>query len=142
MAVIAGRRRVAALSARISEVLTPTRPAREHFRMPTIKALQCISRHATAPSVESVAAAVGLSARHLTRLFRADTGLSLKSYLLRVRVALAKERLRETDAKVEVVAEEVGLCDASHMARLFRRFEGMTPAAYRRPASREMSGMS
>jgi len=57
--------------------------------------------------------------------------MTVKEYVTYVKIEAAKALLRESDAKAEVVAELVGLYDAPHLARVFRRHGCSTPASYR-----------
>jgi YesN/AraC family two-component response regulator len=85
--------------------------------------------------VHGVARAVGLSTAQLAYLFRRETGMTVKEYATRIRVEVVKRLLEETDDKLEVIAEQLGFCDASHLSRVFRRVSGCSPGEYRRQAS-------
>jgi YesN/AraC family two-component response regulator len=126
--VVRGRRRIADLLRHVSR---GTASSPRLLTLPTLKALHVVAGAYATTTVEGVASIVALSTRHLARVFRDDTGFTLKTYLLRVRLEAAKVLLRESDANLDTIAEEVGLYDASHMARLFRQFEGVRPSAYR-----------
>ncbi len=81
--------------------------------------------------IELLAEAVGLSPDHLSRVFRDETTMAAKEFVTRVRIAVARHLLRGTRETLEVIAERVGLCDAPHLARVFRQRTGSTPGAYR-----------
>jgi YesN/AraC family two-component response regulator len=85
--------------------------------------------------VATIAGALGLSRAHLAYLFQRETGMTVKEYATKVRIEVVKRLLVETDHKLEVIAHEVGFCDASHLSRVFRRVCGCPPAEYRRQAS-------
>ncbi|CFP08936.1 AraC family transcriptional regulator [Bordetella pertussis] len=55
-------------------------------------------------------------------------------YLYRVRLALARELIRETRLDLEHVAERAGFGSAHHMRRVWRRHESGSPSAARHPA--------
>jgi DNA-binding response OmpR family regulator/AraC-like DNA-binding protein len=89
-------------------------------------------------SVRRLARVVGGSPDHLSACFREETGHHLKAYMTGLRIEAAKWLLLEAGEKVETVAARVGLHDASHLSRLFVRYAGTRPGAYRRsvvPAS-------
>jgi YesN/AraC family two-component response regulator len=90
-----------------------------------------VGTHYAHVKVEHVANAVGISAGHLSRVFRDETRMMAKEFVTRVRIEVARNLLRDTRATLEVIAERVGLCDAPHLARIFRRHTGDTPGAYR-----------
>lgn len=83
-------------------------------------------------SLEDMARVAGVSRFHFARQFRARTGESPMSYLLRTRVERAKMLLRETEARVVDISAELGFADQSHFARMFRRIVGVPPSAYAR----------
>lgn len=84
------------------------------------------------PSVAGVARAVGISANHLGHLFDAVLGMPVKEYIIKVRILAAKRLLLQTDAGLDVLAEECGFADGSHLSRLFLRYTGQRPGEYRR----------
>jgi DNA-binding response OmpR family regulator len=86
-------------------------------------------------TVDRIAEIIDISASHLAHLFRSETGLSVRDYLTRVRVAIAQELLASTDEKLEAIAVRVGFVDTSHLAHVFQRITGRPPSAYRHPAS-------
>lgn len=85
-------------------------------------------------SVQSVAAAVGLSAKHVHRLFAAEP-VPLAQLIWRLRLEacrrdLADERLRERS--VSEIAFSWGFNDATHFSRSFRERYGVSPREWRR----------
>jgi AraC family transcriptional regulator len=90
--------------------------------------------HERGVTVERVAEAIGVSSSHLAHLFPEFAGLSVKQYLTRMRVAMARRLLLSTDLSLEVIAERCGFCDAPHLSRVFHRSVGLWPGAMRRAA--------
>lgn len=80
---------------------------------------------------EQMASHVGVSARHLTRCFALEAGLSLIDYLNRFRVMQARRLLDEGSTNITEVMGAVGFSDSSYFSRIFRREVGMSPSAYR-----------
>ncbi|HXG16998.1 MAG TPA: response regulator [Calidithermus sp.] len=99
---------------------------------PVVRLVAAVSTDYATARVDALADTVGLSASHLGRLFREQVGLTLRDYVMRVRIEVAKELLRETGDKTAAIAEAVGFSDESHLARTFRRHDGQPPSAYRR----------
>lgn len=108
----------------------PSPPAR--LGGPVARLVEAVSAAYATSRVDALADAVGLSASHLGRLFREQVGLTVRDYLARVRIEVARELLRETEEKTAAIAEMVGFCDESHLARVFRRHDGRPPSAFRR----------
>ncbi|MGZ6143028.1 MAG: helix-turn-helix domain-containing protein [Myxococcales bacterium] len=81
-------------------------------------------------SVEGAARALGVTPRSLQReLKRSGTGFSAE--LARARVRAASALLAHSEEKIEVIARRVGCSSSSHLATLFRKAVGETPAQFR-----------
>lgn len=78
-----------------------------------------------------LARAIGLGPVAARRLFHRVTGLSPNRYLQRCRVERACRLLREGQSLAEV-ASGTGCADPTVLHRLFRRWTGTTPEAWRR----------
>jgi AraC family transcriptional regulator of adaptative response/methylated-DNA-[protein]-cysteine methyltransferase len=83
------------------------------------------------PSIEDVAAHVGLSPQHLTALFRRWAGLTPKDFLQAVTLDRARALLRDS-ASVLDAAYELGLSGPGRLHDLFVVHEAMSPGEYRR----------
>jgi AraC family transcriptional regulator of adaptative response/methylated-DNA-[protein]-cysteine methyltransferase len=84
------------------------------------------------PSLETVAAEVGLSESHFQRLFRRWAGVSPKQFLQALTVTEAKRLLREGgDESVLTTSHAVGLSGPGRLHDLFLRVEAMTPGEYK-----------
>lgn len=89
--------------------------------------------HAAEPiDFSAFASRFGMSPATLRRKFALHTGLSPKSFQLRIRLDLAKQLLAATDSPVEAVAQAVGFVDAFYFSRLFRSREDCSPSEFRR----------
>ena len=80
----------------------------------------------------TLAACVNLSVSRFTHLFRREIGVSPLQYLKAVRLTEARKRLESTFLSVKEVMASVGLNDASHFARDFKRHHGISPRQVRR----------
>jgi LacI family transcriptional regulator len=89
------------------------------------------SHYHEAIHIPEIARAVGLSARSLQTAFKTVTGSTVSEELGRLRLDHAARLLRETDLKLESVANEAGLSNARYLCEVFRTAFGSTPAAYR-----------
>lgn len=79
-----------------------------------------------------LAAACGLSPRHLGEEFRRRTGRTPMAYLRERRVAHAAELLLAGRLPIEEVAGRCGFVNRHHFSRVFAGLVGCGPAAYRR----------
>ncbi len=82
----------------------------------------------------TLAESAGFSRSHFNRLFRLWTGYSPMEYLLRQRVAMAKQLLLNIDRPIKQIARQLGFTDAFHFSRTFRRIDGLPPTEYRKAA--------
>ncbi|MCC4860877.1 GlxA family transcriptional regulator [Vibrio splendidus] len=73
-----------------------------------------------------------LSERQMKRRFKAATGESPMSYIQRIRVALARDKLDTTSLNIEQISQQVGYSDTNHFRSLFKKFYDMTPTEYRK----------
>lgn len=72
-----------------------------------------------------------ISPYHLSHIFKHETGYSVRQYILRRRIGEAQSRLVNTKDTVQHIANDVGFDDANYFSRLFTKYVGMSPVAYR-----------
>ena len=82
-------------------------------------------------SIASVATAVGVHPAHLARNFSRFFKRSPGEHLRRSRVARAAALLLETNLPLVEIALSCGFADQSHFTNVFKRYKGLSPAAYR-----------
>lgn len=82
--------------------------------------------------VDGLAARLGISARHLTRLFAAHLDASPLEVAQSLRIQRAKRLLDETDLPVAQVAARAGFPSPRRMSAAFGRLYGQSPTALRR----------
>ncbi|MFO0562987.1 MAG: AraC family transcriptional regulator ligand-binding domain-containing protein [Polyangiales bacterium] len=85
---------------------------------------------AHAPTVESVAAAMGCAPRTLQRRLQED-GTSLHALYEQVRYARACELLRDKSLGIRAVAIELGFSEQAAFHRAFVRWSGVSPGQWR-----------
>src|SRR5215475_4795511 len=81
--------------------------------------------------IETLARAVGTSARTLSRLFAAETQLSFKSWCQRARIAAAIQRLSvDASLSVKQLASDLGYASVPAFSHAFRQVTGKTPTEF------------
>nr|MBA2481001.1 helix-turn-helix transcriptional regulator [Planctomycetota bacterium] len=75
-------------------------------------------------SVRDIAAEVGLSERHFSRVFRQATGDSPLEYLVQSRVDSAAQLLLDPSLAIKDIAKRVGFPDVRYFTTVFRRATG------------------
>lgn len=84
-------------------------------------------------TIDELAALAGMSPRHLTRVFRQATGISIKEFTTRLRLELAQGLLHDPQLTVEEVAARCGFQSARQLRRLWQAAFGCSPGADRGP---------
>ncbi len=82
-------------------------------------------------TVEELAERSGYTPYYLTKLFKAETGYSVKEYILRAKVREAKKLLVNTDLTVLEISERLGFSTQSYFSHQFERAEGLPPTKFR-----------
>lgn len=85
-------------------------------------------------AVDDLAERAGMSARHFTRAFIAETGTTPSKAVERLRIEAARQRVQASHEPIERVAELTGFGDPERMRRAFIRAFGQPPQALRRAA--------
>ncbi|MGW3915889.1 GlxA family transcriptional regulator [Streptomyces sp. NPDC005070] len=82
-------------------------------------------------TLAAMARRAGVSARHMTRLFRDEVGTTPARYVEQVRMEAAQALLEGGDDPMASVARRTGFGSPESMRRAFTRNLGITPGAYR-----------
>lgn len=97
----------------------------------TAKAIRAMHEHAGQEwTVESLARLCGVSRSAFATRFHAVVGIGPISYLLRWRMALAKEALKSGTAKIEEIAFSIGYKSASAFSTAFTKAVGCSPSRF------------
>lgn len=112
-------------------------PASETDRLK--RARRIIDReYADPPSLENLAATLGLSQTRLKSGFKTAFGNTVMQYCLHKRVDAAKLLLAEPHLSVSQIADTVGYEDPSAFSRAFRRVVGHSPQEWRQAGVKEI----
>lgn len=80
---------------------------------------------------QELAEILNLSVSQLDRKFKAFSGVSPQTYILKVRINAASTQLAQTDKSITEIYLDNGFYDQSYFGRQFKKFTGMTPRQYR-----------
>lgn len=83
-------------------------------------------------SLLDLARRLDVSPHHLSRVFRAITGLTVARHRMRLRARAALERLAGGETDLAGLAYATGFADQSHLTRVLKAETGTTPAELRR----------
>ena len=91
--------------------------------------------------VNQVAAAAHATVRTLERKFRLSAGYTVKDVSGLTRFEEARNKLLiDPYCSITGLAHELGYADQSHLSREFKRYSGITPAAFARSVKNDISG--
>ncbi len=83
-------------------------------------------------SVTKIADVLGYNPDYLGRAYRKVYGRTLTESIHRRRLQMARRHLLDSGLNIAEIARCWGFADGGYFRRLFRRYEGMSPAAFRR----------
>ncbi len=123
-----------ALLCEINQEYIPLSSSRqEQSKKMTNKFKELIFKHIkTHHLVSEYAALLHVSPNHLNKVIKQITGKSPIKWIDEALIQEAKVLLYQTDFPISQVAEEIGVHDQSYFSRLFKRYEKMSPSAFRK----------
>ncbi|MBD2847593.1 response regulator [Paenibacillus sp. IB182496] len=85
-------------------------------------------------TLDTIAGEVGLSASHLSHLFKREIGSPVIDYVLEQRIEQAKVYIAEGKYRNYELAEKVGFRYYSHFSTMFKKMVGCSPSDYKKTA--------
>ncbi len=82
-------------------------------------------------TVEDMAIRHSLSVSHFSNIFRKATGMSPIDYFIHLKMQKACQLLYAHDDKIKAVAADLGYDDPYYFSRIFKKYVGSSPEAYR-----------
>lgn len=86
-------------------------------------------------SLDQVCEKIHVSKYYISHVFKKYIGKPPMQYIAAKRIDYAKKLLQETDLSATVIGEKCGYADHALFFKAFKRFEGMTPIAFRKETS-------
>jgi AraC-like DNA-binding protein len=95
--------------------------------------LEYIGTHVTDPdfSAAHVAEEFDMERANFSRYFKRHTGSTFVEHVSSLRIERARRLLASTDMPLNEIVRRIGYSDPSAFIRKFRKYIGVTPAAYR-----------
>ncbi|MBQ6679449.1 MAG: helix-turn-helix domain-containing protein [Lachnospiraceae bacterium] len=91
-----------------------------------------VRRHLSEPiRTEDMAKEFYLSRPYLSSRFKKESGMSLTDFILKEKTEEAKRLLRYSDRSAAAISSYLGFSSPGHFARVFGKYAGLTPNAYR-----------
>ena len=82
-------------------------------------------------SADNLSVECNISKQKLQAGFQEKTGMTVHSYLLKVRIEKAKRMLADTNQPVKSIAAAMGFKRPSHFIFTFKEYTSLTPCEYR-----------
>lgn len=82
--------------------------------------------------ITALAEKAGVSPQHLCRIFKQTMHMRPNEYVIRRRLKEAKCLLSDTDIQISDISTATGFSYAGYFSTVFRRYEGISPAEYRK----------
>ncbi|GMK44794.1 AraC family transcriptional regulator [Paenibacillus glycanilyticus] len=82
--------------------------------------------------LKEMAALCHVSPSYFSRIFTRETGENFSVFVPHLKIGWAKELLETTELSVNQISDELGFADAGYFIKTFKKFESLTPAAYRK----------
>lgn len=83
-------------------------------------------------SLDIVADHFDMSRSRLSRIFKQQTGVAFKEYIVERRITAAKSLLLHSEYSVADICQRIGYTNVSHFIKIFKNAVGETPASYRK----------
>ena len=97
-----------------------------------------LDMHYTEPlRMEEISRQLHVSVSHLSHLFKRETGLSPKQYIIHRRVGEAQSLLVETKLPIHEIEEQLGFGSSCHLTAIFKKYVGISPREYRKHFTNE-----
>ena len=107
-------------------------PFKSELSKDIMDAMYYIEQNYTEPlHLSDVAATIGFSDGHFSRLFSSQVGISFSNYLINIRLRHAKGLLINTDLAVSDIAMQTGFGSGDYLSACFSKYEGLSPTAFR-----------
>lgn len=91
-----------------------------------------LDAHYTEPlRMSDICAVFHLSISYLSHMFKKETGLSPKQYIVLRRIGEAQSLLTESDIPIRKIEEQLGFTSSCHLTSTFKKYVGISPREYR-----------
>ncbi|MBO2942416.1 response regulator [Paenibacillus sp. F411] len=95
------------------------------------------THYAEKVSLQELAEQVAMSRTYLANYFKQETGMTIWSYLIEVRMQKARELLLNSSLKGYEIALQIGYENGTHFSQLFKEYYGLSPIEYKKRLERD-----
>lgn len=88
--------------------------------------------------VNDIAGHFGYNGKYLSHAFKEIVGMTLKQYIIKIKMEEACFLLSDTNASIKEISDALGYSDSHNFMKLFKRSMGLTPSEYRNSHSKRI----
>lgn len=120
----------------VSEILTNEGPSSQNVSNTQLSSIQKAVLYIKENYMENIdlndlSNVAGYSSYHFSRIFKMHTGFSPTDYVIKTRLERSKDLLLKSNLSIQVVAENSGFHSVNYFIKVFKEWEGITPARYK-----------
>jgi AraC family transcriptional regulator len=93
-------------------------------------------------TIANIASEFGMSAGHMSRIFKATTGNTICNYISQITACRARDLLAGSDMSLKEIAYALGFSDVSAFSRAYFKETGERPGSYRASCRAEQTAVS
>jgi len=101
----------------------------------TLDIFQYVHEHIYDPEklkVSAICQHFNISPNYLGKFFKKQADETLQQYIQHYKMKMVETRLLHSDMRINEIVSELNFTDESHLNKLFKRYKGMSAAAYRK----------
>lgn len=101
----------------------------------TLDILQYIQTNIYQPDrirAEYISQHFGISETYLGRYFKKHVNETMQQYIINYKLKLIEHRLLHSNMRMNEIADELGFTDKSHLNRIFKKYKGINPGAFKK----------
>lgn len=110
------------------------------YSLQIVKTIDYINNHLYENiKINDIAEYINLNQFYLSTLFKQETGVNLKDFILKKKIETARNMIDYSDLSFIEIAEELGFCSQSYFILSFKKIIGMTPKKYQESVKQAFS---
>ena len=110
------------------------------YSLQIVKTIDYINNHLYENiKINDIADHINLNQFYLSTLFKQETGVNLKDFILKKKIETARNMIDYSGLSFIEIAEELGFCSQSYFILSFKKIIGMTPKKYQESVKQAFS---